>query len=229
MDKHVYVWRPPESEIRIFARAGRDAVERRLDGTGIAGLVVHTTTLVPPRVSLVPFRRTPMALVSVHGEEAALAEAGRRLATLPGTLEGYAVDETVPVPRRSEAAATLVTLFRRAPRVSPELFLRRWHEEHTAMTLEIHPVVGYVRNVVRAPLVPSAAPWDGIVTEDFASLADLTTLRLFGRGPRALVNVLRIARHVPTFLDLSTLEAYLTSAHEPLADGGQNTSMTGAQ
>ncbi|MFO0685812.1 MAG: EthD domain-containing protein [Sandaracinus sp.] len=215
MEKHVYVWRPPEPQIRIFARAGRDAIERRLDGAGLRTVVVHTTHVPPPALSLVPFRRSPMALVSMRGDETALAEAGRRLGTLPGRVEGYAVEESVPIACARPPRATLVTLFRRAPRVSTELFLRRWHGEHTPMTLEIHPVVGYVRNVVRAPLAPDAPPWDGIVTEDFAELADLTTLRLFGRGPRALVNVLRIARHVPTFLDLSTIETYLTEAHAP--------------
>ena len=158
MEKHVYVWRPPEPQIRIFARAGRDAIERRLDGAGLRTVVVHTTHVPPPALSLVPFRRSPMALVSMHGDETALAEAGRRLGTLPGRVEGYAVEESVPIACARPPRATLVTLFRRAPRVSTELFLRRWHGEHTPMTLEIHPVVGYVRNVVRAPLAPDAPP-----------------------------------------------------------------------
>lgn len=215
MGKHVYVWRPPEPEIGVFARAGRDAVERRLDDAGLTQIVVHSTQRVPPRLSLVPFQRAPMALVSITGDDASLARARHQLATLPGRLEGYTVDESTPVARTGPAAATLVTLFRRAPRVPPELFLRRWHDEHTAMTLEIHPVVGYVRNVVRAPLAPDVPPWDGIVTEDFAAIEDVTTLRLFGRGPRALLNAIRVGRHVPTFLDLRTIETYLTLAHEP--------------
>jgi hypothetical protein len=215
VDKHVFVWRPPESDIAVFARAGQDAIERRLDGIALARATVHVTHLVPPRWSLVPFRRAPMALVSLSGDEAALAEARRALAKLPGRLEGYGVEESVPVEPRPEARATLITLFRKSPRVDRETFHQRWFGEHTPMTLEIHPVVGYVRNVVRETLHPDAPKWDGIVTEDFADLRDVTTLRLFGRGPRALYNAIRVGRHVPTFLDLRTIETYLAAPHVP--------------
>jgi hypothetical protein len=169
------------------------------------------THLVPPRLSLVPFRREPMALVSLTGTEASLAAARTALAKLPGRLDGYVVDETVPVPTDSSARATLVTLFRRSPKIDAETFRQRWFGEHTPMTLEIHPVVGYARNAVRDVLSADAPRWDGIVTEDFAELRDLTTLRLFGRGPRAIYNAIRVARHVPTFLDLRTIETYLAS------------------
>lgn len=215
MDKHVFVWRPPASEIAVFARAGRDAVERRLDGIPFAQVIVHVTHEVPPRLSLVPFRRAPLALVSLTGTEAALAEARVALAKLPGKLEGYHVEESVPVPPRPSARATLITLFRQSPRVDRAVFMKRWFDEHTPMTLEVHPVVGYVRNEVRTPILPASPPWDGIVTEDFDDLRDLTTLRLFGRGPRALYNVVRIGRHVSSFLDLATIETYLAAPHVP--------------
>jgi hypothetical protein len=215
VDKHVFVWRPPETDIAVFARAGRDAIERRLDGITFARATVHVTHRVPPRLSLVPFRRTPVALVSLVGSEAALVAARAALARLPGKLEGYAVDESVPLALEGRAEATLITLFKRSPRVDRALFLQRWHDEHTPMTLEIHPVVGYVRNVVRAPLCEGSPSWEGIVTEDFAALDDLTTLRLFGRGPRALYNVARIGRHVSSFLDLGSIETYLATPHVP--------------
>lgn len=211
----MFVWRPPEPDIAVFARAGRDAVERRLDGIPLERTLVHTTQVTPPRVALVPFRRTPMALVSLTGSEAALTAAREALVHLPGRLEGWAVDESVPVPESPSARATLVTLFRRHPRVDEATFFRRWHDEHTPMTLEIHPVVGYVRNVVRRTLTTGAPHWDGIVTEDFADVRDVTTLRLFGTGPRALWNVLRVGRHVSSFLDLGTIETYLSAPHVP--------------
>ncbi len=215
MDKHVFVWRPPEPDITVFARAGCDAVERRLDGLSFARATVHYTHVLPPRVSLVPFRRTPIALVSLRGTEASLAAARAALAKLPGKLEGYAVDESVPLERTTRAQATLITLFKRSPRVDREVFMKRWHDEHTPMTLEIHPVVGYVRNVVRGPILEGSPAWDGIVTEDFEELRDLTTLRLFGRGPQALYNLVRVGRHVSSFLDLASIETYLATPHVP--------------
>ena len=39
---------------------------------------------------------------------------------------------------------------------------------------------------------------------------DVTSLRLFGRGVKALANAVRIGRHVSSFLDLRTIETYLT-------------------
>ena len=51
---------------------------------------------------------------------------------------------------------TLLTLFRKARHVDDALFHHRWFQEHTPLTLEIHPVVGYVRNVVVRPLARQA-------------------------------------------------------------------------
>jgi len=215
VDKHVFAWRPPDSDISAFARAGRDAVERRLEGISFEQVSIHVTHLVPPRLSLVPFRRDALALVSLTGSEASLTAAQLALAKLPGRLEGWKVEESIPVPRRAEARATLVTFFRQSARVDRNLFMQRWFDEHTPMTLEVHPVVGYVRNVVTSPLLHGAPSWDGIVTEDFADLRDLTTLRLFGRGPRALANVVRIGRHVSSFLDLPSIQTYLAAPHVP--------------
>jgi hypothetical protein len=208
----ICLWRPPGGSIPVFARAGVDAVEARLAGVSdLQHATVHATRVSPPGFALVPFRSVPIALVTLRGAEPAIARARDALRTLPGRLEAWSTATSVPVTRQSVpgAAACLLTLFRKARHVDGPTFLRRWHDEHTPMTLEIHPVTGYVRHVVTASLEPGSAPWDGIVTEDFAALEDLTTLRLFGRGPRALYNAVRIARHVPTFLDLRTIETYL--------------------
>jgi hypothetical protein len=205
------LWRPPGSAIEIFARAGVDAVRRRLDGIALDDATVHATLHAPPRLTLVPFRRAPIALVSLRGSALALDAAREALTKLPGRVEAWHVDESVPVARTSHAAATLLTLFRRSPAIDEPLFRTRWFDEHTPMTLEVHPVIGYVRNVVLSALAPGSAPWDGIVTEDFAEERDLVTLRLFGRGPRALVNAMRVGRHVRSFLDLKTIETYLVT------------------
>lgn len=207
--KHMLLWRPPDRSIGVFARAGVDAIARRLEGVGAREAVVHATVRPAPRATLVPFRRDPIALVSLRGDEDALGRARIALSTLPGRVEAWRVDESVPVARTAGARATLLTLFRKHPRIDRELFLARWYGEHTPLTLEVHPVVGYVRNAVVAPLLHGSAPHDGIVTEDFADERDLTSMRLFGRGPRALWNAVRIGRHISTFLDLRTIETWL--------------------
>lgn len=215
MDKHVFVWRPPDSDIAVFARAGQGAVERRLDGIPFARATVHHTHVPPPRFGLVPYQRTPMALVSLRGSAEALDAARHALAKLPGRLEGWAVDESVPITPDPRARVTLVTLFRKRAAIDHATFLSRWHDEHTPMAVEIHRASGYVRNVVTRPLLEGSAPWDGIVTEDFVDPAAPTSLRLFGQGPRALYDALRVGRHVTTFLDLGTIQNYLTIPHVP--------------
>lgn len=176
---------------------------------GRTGVTVHVTCAPPPRLTLVPFRRSPILLVTLEGErpsaEGARDELRRRFRTAPVSL--VALDTRVVVaPGRSRA--TLLTLFRQRPGLDRREFFRRWYEEHTPMTLEIHPVTGYVRSAV-TEVMDGEERWDGIVTEDFAEERDLTTLRLFGRGPRALANAVRVGLHVRSFLDLSTIETYL--------------------
>lgn len=206
---HVFLWRPPERNIEVFARAGHDAVARKLDGIALEHALVHTTCTPPPRLTLVPFQRVPVALASLRGDAEALERARVALSALPGTLEGWRTETAVPVAATAATDTTLLTLFRQRPGIERALFLQRWHHEHTPMTLEIHPLVGYVRHVVHDALVPGSARWDGVVTEDYAEARDLTSLRLFGRGPRAIANAVRIGRHVSSFLDLRTIENYL--------------------
>lgn len=165
------------------------------------------TRRAPPRLSVVPFARVPLVALAMPGRVprstlASLAELA--------PLQAWEVESTAPVVRSGPAEATLLTLFRRRPGLSPSLFHHRWFEEHTPMAIAIHPVVGYVRNVVRSAHA-GAAPWDGIVTEDFADAAHLAsfgllTQGLFGRGPQSLLHAARVGRHVSTFLDLRTLE-----------------------
>lgn len=177
-------------------------------------VTLWATEALPPRLTLVPFRRTPLVLLSIGGGGAQRAEVLAALQKLGEPLEAWEVETTVPVLRTSAAAACLLTLFRKRPGIDAPLFHHRWFEEHTPLTLKIHPVTGYIRNVVKKPLVEGSAPWDGIVTEDFAERSHLVSLGLFqqglfGRGPRAILHALRVGRHVSSFLDLLTLETYL--------------------
>lgn len=185
-------------------------------------VVVHATERAPPTFTLVPFRRVGFAMVSARAEPAAI-ETLRAALEPVGSLACYRVDESIPRARaRVEPAGTiaagpaLVTLFRKHPRLDHEAFLREWHGHHTPLALEVHPLVGYVRNVVCAALDAGAPPWNGIVIESFASHADVqSTVRFFG-GPtasplRAVLNAMRVGRHASHFLDLRTLENHLVT------------------
>jgi hypothetical protein len=172
-------------------------------------------------LSPLPWRREPLALISLRGVPEALALAGEALRRLPGTLEGYLVDEALPVPRArtwlagtSAPGACLLTLFRKNAKLTRPEFFREWFEVHTPLSLKIHPLWGYTRNAVRSPLLEGSQPWDGIVTEDFRATEDLLDpRRLFGGTLQAVPNMLRVGRHVSKFLELSTLENYLVDEY----------------
>jgi hypothetical protein len=216
--KLIFLWHPGEAGPHLaFAERARLELRRRFGGSDARQVLLHVTVLPPPRLSLVPFLRRPVAMVSVWGEGEASALARRmmdRLEGLDGDVVGYEVDEAVPVarPAASVPGACLLTLLRRNPGLDREAFFKEWFGRHTPMSLEIHPLMGYVRNQVLKALLPGSPPWDGIVTEDFRLAADLLNpLRLFGGPLRALPNMARVGLHIHKFLDLGTLENYLVT------------------
>jgi len=106
-------------------------------------------------------------------------------------LDGYLVTESVPVPYPDrdwpDGAPTpgpvLLTLFTQPSGLGDDEFFAFWHGSHTPLSLEIHPLWCYVRNVVTRRLTLGAAPWRGIVKETFRTADDLTDpMRLFSGG-----------------------------------------------
>jgi hypothetical protein len=75
---------------------------------------------------------------------------------------------------------TLVAAFRRPPRLSEREFYRRWHEGHSPMSLEIHPLSRYIRNGVARVLEPASPGFSAIVEERVASVADMAPSVYFG-------------------------------------------------
>ncbi len=213
--KHLYVWRPAAgTSIASFASFAKADLAEALAGCGADDVSLHLTEAAPPRITPVPYKAEPLALVGVRGTEAALKAATERLLRLPGRLEAWRVDESIPVPRpRSWAlgerapGSCLLTFFKQHPGLSRNQFFHEWYERHTPLSLEIHPLAGYVRNAVVEPLLPGTPHWDGIVTESFAAVEDLTsTRRLFGGTLRCVPNMIRVGLHVSRFLELSTIE-----------------------
>ncbi len=207
---------------QLLIRAARldaaDALARRLLELGAERLKL-TNTIPAPRLALFPFTRTPLALCSIWSgadEPARFAEAAR--AAFPGAaLASYRVDESTPraYPRdwpdgAETPGVVLLTLFRKPPALGREAFLDAWHGHHTPLTLEIHPVWGYVRNVVEAAALPGSPALDGIVEEHFRDRAELLNpLRFYG-GPLAMLpNMVRVALDIRRFIELRSLEVYL--------------------
>jgi hypothetical protein len=173
-----------------------------------------------------------------------LLEAGA--ADLPGFSGIYRATEALPV--RYERGwpdgvrtpgVCLLTLFHRPPRLDYGRFIHRWHVGHTGLSLRLHPLWHYNRNVVEqvgtqdfatagngsgtatiertgagSPVgaVPDATPpFDGIVEEHFRCRKDLLNpFRFYGRFPAILWNMLTILVDILGFIDLKRIETYLT-------------------
>ena len=102
--------------------------------------------------------------------------------------------------------AKQVTLLRRKPDLSQDEFLRRWHDVHTPLALEVHPLWAYNRNVVKLALTPQAPAYDGIVELIFREVRDLVEpMRFFGGKPE---NIQRIVEDVKGWLDFEAVEYY---------------------
>ncbi|HOX42399.1 MAG TPA: hypothetical protein PK668_02320 [Myxococcota bacterium] len=219
MPKWMFIWNPPRgTPLQGFAEDAREQVSEKVRGLGAQELGLHVTAEPPPRAGVIPFKRRPLAVVSVRGEDVALgALAGDRLDDLPGAWAGYRVEEAVPVARtrtwgigERAPGACLLTIFRRHPRLDREAFLQEWHGKHTPMSLEIHPLWSYVRNTVTEILLPGSPPWDGLVTESFREPGELLNpLRLFGGPLKAPLNMARVGMHISRFMDLRGMENFL--------------------
>ncbi len=219
-----------------FAARVRGAAPSLL-GRSSARLKLTLTTAPPPRLSLIPFRRPPLALLSVWTDgdprQVAAEHAAPLREVLPGArLAAYRVSEALPCEYRRDwpdgvetPGPVLITTFRKPPRLPWDEFLRAWHGHHTPLSLQVHPLWCYVRNVVEEALVDGSPPLDAIVEELFRSPADLhNPLRFFGgplsapgprvlAGPgrvlRALPNMIRVGLDIRRFIDLGSMENHL--------------------
>lgn len=147
--------------------------------------------------------------------EAALED---MLATGSLRVARYAVTEAVPVAYTGRSwadgertpGACLVSAFRQRPDLDRAEFMHRWHDVHTPLSLEIHPLWSYVRNVVDEVLTPDAPAWQGIVEEQVRELEDLTDpIRWYGSEEgyeRGLADA-------QSFIDFDQMECQLMSEY----------------
>jgi hypothetical protein len=196
---------------RIFILA-----DTLLDRGDYHAMRVNLTLKPPPRLSVIPFRRGKVAAISLTGEG---PSAEQVVNTTEGYTGGYAVEEAIPVAyektwedRSPTPGICMLTLFRRKPGIDHPTFLHRWHNGHTPLSLKLHPLWNYNRNVVLAPGTAGAESHEGIVEEQFRREHDLLNpLRFFGPPWRAPLHMLQVYRDTRSFIDMRTIEIYLTT------------------
>lgn len=144
-----------------------------------------------------------------QGIEAVLSPLAKRWA-------GYLVTESVPragpAPRLGERqpGVALVTTFPKPERLDDATFYTRWHDSHTPLSLEIHPLLRYNRNSVARSLTPGAPPLHAIVSEAVSSTAIAADpIAFFGSES----NRARAVKDLLSFVDFETLSVALMSEY----------------
>ncbi len=223
MNKYQFLIRQrPGQNLAAFKHAVWEEAVPALAQTRPQALKLSLTDSLPPRLTILPLRRSGVALISVWSEYDPCPQAWRHGELPWARVDAYKVAESVPraYPRdwpdgQASPGICLLTLLRKHPNLSHAEFMAEWHGRHTPKALRIHPLWNYIRNVVEAPLIESSRPADGLVEEHFRQVRDvLNPVRMFGGGLRFLPQILEVYRHVSHFLDLKQCENYwLTEYH----------------
>ena len=91
---------------------------------------------------------------------------------------------------------------------------------HTPLSLEIHPLWNYARNVVMEKTVDGSDHYDGIVEEHFRTRKDLTCpARFFGGFLEMVKNMAAVYKDMNGFIDRKTIEPYFITEYWILYSG----------
>ena len=218
----MYVLRGDGDDYRGWADRMRGDVAGRLLALEPEKLQLTVTEGPPPKPSFFPFRSRPLAIFNVFDGGEAPARFTDALRGAAQSVSGYEVEEAYPVSYdkawgdgEATPSPILVTLLHKKPGIGQDEYIQRWHGGHTPLSLEVHPLWYYQRNVVLMPVTEGAEPSDGIVLEACATRGDLLNpARFFGGALKMVPNMLRVANDIKGFLDMKKVETfYATEYH----------------
>lgn len=172
----------------------------------------------PPRLSIIPFKKTKIAAISVYKKDDTLIE---RLIREEGFYGAYRVKEAVPISytknwkdMEDTPGVCLLTLFSRKKGIDYNRFIDTWYNSHTPLSLRIHPLWNYNRNEVEKLLIDASSPFEGIVEENFRKASDLLNpFRFFGNPLIIIYRMLQVYSDTKKFIDYPTMETYLTTEY----------------
>jgi hypothetical protein len=217
MLKTIYIVKGlPDEDYKQFEKRMFSLAERITSLVKPDTLKLNLTLEAPPILSVIPFSRLMVAAFSVTGKTSEPIHAISETGGYNGT---YQVEEAVPVSYVKEwedgtptPGTCMLTLFRRKPGLDDETFLRRWHDGHTPLSLRLHPLWNYNRNVVTCASGDSRVPHEGIVEEQFLTKAELLNpFRFFGPPLKTPLHMLQVLKDSRSFIDMKTIEIYLTT------------------
>lgn len=202
-----------------FTDRVRGDLATELRALGPARLKLTVTEDRPPR-SFFGFKRGPLCLVSMWGVEP--AQVTPIFEELGFSYAGYEVEESAPVMYERTWAdgdptpsPILLTLLKKKPGLSNEEYIKRWHGRHTPLSLEIHPLWLYLRNVITGTVRENGKHWDGVVEEACETKNDLLQPSRFFGGPlKMLPNMIRVWADIHRFLDVPNIEVYYATEYQ---------------
>jgi hypothetical protein len=203
----------PEFFNRIFNLTSGLAKELNPDA-----LKFTITAVASPRITIIPFKRSKIAAISVYKSDPIPVE---KLRAAEGFYGAYRVTEALPVSYQKSwkdgeptPGACLLTLFSKKKSIDYKTFIHRWHNGHTPLSLRIHPLWNYVRNEVNEALFEDSAWFDGIVEEQVRKAPDLLNpFRFFGNPLIIIPRMLMVYSDTKSFIDYPTMETYLVAEY----------------
>ena len=217
MQKEIYILRGSEGEdYKAFGDRALELANTVAAKSDALQVKLCLTLERPPRVSVIPFRKDRIAVLSVYLEKGNVLD---QLSTVEGFAGGYIVEEALPVEYsrtwkdgETTPGACLLTLFHRKPSIDRDTFMRRWHQGHTPLSLKLHPLWNYSRNVVTDTLTDDSPWYDGIVEEQVQKAPDLLNpLKFFGPPLKVPVHMCQVLLDTRSFIDMRRIETYLAS------------------
>lgn len=210
--KYIVLVRGKQKEsYKLFRKRVQEIADIWSSDSSVLSLKICLTVEKPPRLSVIPFRKDKVAAISIYTNSEEL-----QLTNNAGIEGVYRVDEALPVSYKKywddgelTPGICLLTLFQKKKSIDYETFLDRWHNGHTPLSLRIHPLWHYSRNVVTESMNESK-PYDGIVDEHFKRRKDLLNPFLFFGHPLIIIQrMIKVYFDIRSFLDYGSIESYL--------------------
>lgn len=219
MNKQIYLIRGTKDETYAgFQNRIQEAMTSVLKDNQVSRLSFTHTTEAPPKLSIIPFKKKKIAAISVWKETAGLINA---ISSLEGFIACYSVTEALPVAYQKTwkdgdrtPGICLLTLFKQKKRIDYKTFIHRWHNSHTPLSLKIHPLWHYNRNVVEAFVPNTTENWGGIVEEHMQTRSELLNpFKFFGNALVIIPRMLEVYKDTKSFIDYPSMEPYLVQEY----------------
>ena len=219
--KWMYVLRGESESHDAWTARIRGEVSQRLLDLGPSRLELTLTEAPPPKPVLFPFKSKLIAIFNVFDDSDDPSRFTEALQGAASSVAAYEVEEAYPVAYERDwsigeptPSPILLTMLRKKRGITDDDYIRRWHDGHTPLSLKIHPLWYYQRNVVRKQLSDGGEPCDGIVLEACRTRGDLLNpLRFFGGALKMLPNMIRVAVDISGFLDPKGTETYYATEY----------------